>query len=217
MRVNNIVIESEDGTGRDVHFAPSSNTTNKDSESLNQQSQQFHLEEKEDQCSSSSNSGKENSLLPTDPGHSNANVSTAGSLQDSQQLITVPSSSSSSSSSDDDEFEKDSQPSSSTDRRRKNSSPRSPRSPRTAKQAFTCKECSKTFSHQNTLNQHRKVHFPPQFKCDFCPKMFTYKQVRDIHMYTHTGEKPFECKQCDESVANPGSLSQHRMKHLKRK
>ena len=211
--MNNVVIESEDGIGRDVHFAPSSNATNKDSESLNQQSQQFDLEDKEDQCPSSCNSGKENSLLPTDPGRSNANVSTAGSLQDSQQPITVPSSSSSSSS-DDDEFEKDSQPSSSTDRRRKNSSPRSPR---TSKQAFTCKECSKTFSHQYTLNQHRKVHLPPEFKCDFCPKMFTYKQVRDIHMYTHTGEKPFECKQCGESFANPGSLSQHRMKHLKRK
>ena len=47
-----------------------------------------------------------------------------------------------------------------------------------------CQICSKTFPNKSNLNQHRKIHFPPQFIFDFCLKMFTFKCNRDAHMNT---------------------------------
>ena len=57
----------------------------------------------------------------------------------------------------------------------------------TGKRPFKCKECFKSFSSPTNLCFHRKIHLPPEFKCDLCSKMFTYKQGRDVHMKTHTG------------------------------
>ena len=54
---------------------------------------------------------------------------------------------------------------------------------------------------------------PPQFKCNFCPKMFVQKQNRDDHMNIHTGAKPFECEQCDETFACLSNLIRHRERH----
>ena len=80
----------------------------------------------------------------------------------------------------------------------------------TKEKPFKCKDCSKSFSRPNTLNHHRKIHKPPSFKCDFCPKMFRLKWDRELHMNTHTGAKPFECELCQGRFTSPSALSQHR-------
>ena len=64
--------------------------------------------------------------------------------------------------------------------------------------SLQCGECSKTFSHPQSLDYHRKTHFPLEFKCDFCPKMFALNHHRNQHMITHTG---------------PSCLSQHQTKN----
>ena len=78
---------------------------------------------------------------------------------------------------------------------------------------YKCDHCLKAFSTQNILNIHRKIHLPPEFKCNFCPKMFVQKQNRERHMNTHTGAKPFECEQCHKRFNHSIGLTQHREIH----
>ena len=84
---------------------------------------------------------------------------------------------------------------------------------RSVARPFKCDMCPKTFSVIKSLRRHRKIHFPPTHKCDFCPKMFTSQQSRNLHMNTHTGNKPFECGQCHEKFVDSGNLSRHKQRH----
>ena len=74
-------------------------------------------------------------------------------------------------------------------------------------------KCPDTFPYPQNLSKHRKVHSPPEFKCEFCPKMFTSKSSRDGHMNSHTGAKPFKCTICKKGFSNNGNLSRHRNTH----
>ena len=71
----------------------------------------------------------------------------------------------------------------------------------TGARPFKCDQCPVAYSSDGALYNHRQTHLPPEFKCYFCPKMFVQKQNRDDHMNIHTGAKPFECEQCDETFA----------------
>lgn len=87
----NDVIESnnsdDDSNNSNVRFSPSSKKTNEDTETLKKQSQQLY-QTIENRSPSPSNSGKENSLLPTnEANHSNGNqdIIEVASLIDSLQ------------------------------------------------------------------------------------------------------------------------------------
>lgn len=74
---------------------------------------------------------------------------------------------------------------------------------------LTCHVCSMSFANLASVRQHHKTHFPPQFKCDFCPKMFRTKDSRNQHMNIHTGAKPFKCDQCHQGFNSRSGLFQH--------
>ena len=87
----------------------------------------------------------------------------------------------------------------------------------TGAKPFECEQCSKKLSRLDGLINHRKTHSPPTFKCDFCPKMFTFKWNRDDHMNTHTGAKPFKCTICKKGFSSTSGLSYHRKTHCEPK
>lgn len=68
--------------------------------------------------------------------------------------------------------------------------------------------------------QSMMVHFTPRtfekkHKCKVCDKRFTRPSSLRIHMYSHTGEKPFGCPfpDCDRHFSTASNLRRHKKVH----
>ena len=76
------------------------------------------------------------------------------------------------------------------------------------KKGQKCKQCNHVSYTYSDLNEHKSLvhHFNIKMarlkrttiKCILCPKTFKQKQGLMVHQRCHTGEKPFNCKQCHE-------------------
>ena len=81
----------------------------------------------------------------------------------------------------------------------------------------TCSICGKGLS--GNLKAHiRSVHkgLKPH-KCEKCPKSFSTKTQRKIHMRTHNGERPFKCDKCSKTFRQKGHLTRHKCARTKKK
>ena len=78
-----------------------------------------------------------------------------------------------------------------------------------------CSHCHKKFANKKSCREHEvSVHEDLSnvefyFKCDFCPKMFSNKSVRDNHLTSHTGERKFQCQFCPQRFKTTGNLTAH--------
>ena len=63
--------------------------------------------------------------------------------------------------------------------------------------AFHCPLCSKNYERDNLLQIHLRTHTGERpFKCEICGKCFNLNGTLKRHILTHTGEKPHQCQFC---------------------
>lgn len=66
-------------------------------------------------------------------------------------------------------------------------------------------------------NHHLRVQFStPEYKCQYCDKVFHRLFTLNTHVRIHTGEKPYKCEYCDAQFRQSGTKRNHvRAVHLK--
>ncbi|XP_009575668.1 PREDICTED: zinc finger protein GLI4-like [Fulmarus glacialis] len=85
-----------------------------------------------------------------------------------------------------------------------------------------CEFCGKAYSHQGTLQQHRRLHAGERpYECPFCAKTYTWSSDDRKHIAptrhqcnTHLNNKPFPCPDCGHTFNEPLSLLRHQRGHF---
>ncbi|XP_073529748.1 uncharacterized protein [Phyllobates terribilis] len=78
---------------------------------------------------------------------------------------------------------------------------------------FICGVCGKSCTSSN-FQMHMRTHTGERpYKCPHCDKSFIRGFHLKIHLRTHTGERPYKCPQCDKSFRDNSSFARHQKIH----
>ncbi|XP_060525835.1 zinc finger protein 239-like isoform X2 [Cylas formicarius] len=84
--------------------------------------------------------------------------------------------------------------------------------------AFACCICAKVFNNQNNLQIHMRTHTGDKpYVCEVCDKSFSQSCNLVNHVRIHTGERPFKCPHCDRAFTQSGNLNNHIRLHTDEK
>ncbi|XP_037754982.1 zinc finger protein 585B isoform X2 [Chelonia mydas] len=83
------------------------------------------------------------------------------------------------------------------------------------KSAVRCSECGKSFTRQEYLQIHLKIHRGERpYKCNKCRKSFRHKTSLVLHRYTvHKSERPHKCPDCSQLFILRERFIQHQRIH----
>ena len=80
---------------------------------------------------------------------------------------------------------------------------------------FKCENCDMSFPNRRLLRNHQnqKHDKPYRHYCSECPAKYNSLQQFETHMYSHTGDMPFECSVCGKRFRSQKNLTRHSHLH----
>lgn len=74
-----------------------------------------------------------------------------------------------------------------------------------------CSQCNKLFATHKLLNEHMKrLHVSSKkIQCTHCDKQYAYRSAYNVHLRTHTGERPYACVECDRTFSTAAQRNTH--------